>query len=46
MSRRRITFTLGTAAGALVAAAFLPIAVAFADADGFYLRRIRSLPRT
>lgn len=31
MNLRRITFTLGAAAGGLLAAAFLPMAVAFAD---------------
>lgn len=34
MSCRRITLTLGTAAGGLLAAAFLLMAVAFADDDG------------
>ena len=35
MNPRRIPLTLGAAAGGLLAAAFLPMAVAFADDNGF-----------
>jgi hypothetical protein len=35
MNTRRITFTLGAAGGGLLAAAFLPMAVAFADVDAY-----------